>query len=179
MLCNFARNNFRNCLGLITALCVLSVGHSAMAQDAAAPNGPEMSAYIGTLLPNQIKGVTEILPTWGARYSQPLSVGYVEGGFRDSHAKGVDFDVLSVAYRYDMNTIEGFTNILYLGYQMSAYRPINMQDRIWTGGGFVGSGLMIKVASSFWLRTDLGLTVSPGTSLFLNIGFAIRAPGGN
>lgn len=140
--------------------------------------GPEVSGYIGTLLPNQISGVTEILPAWGLRYSHPLSFGFVEAGVRDSHAKGVVWDVVSLDMRFDMNTVEGFTNIFYLGVDMNAYKPEFRGDRIWIGGAHVGTGLLMKVASTFWIRSDIGLAVSPGTSLFLNIGFAIRTPAG-
>lgn len=175
MSCNLARNIFRNCLGLIAAIFLTP---HAFAEDNA-PKGPEFGGYMATVLPNQIKGVTEILPAWGVRYSYPLTVGYIEGGLRDSHAKGVDFDVLSIDYRYDTNQIEGFTNIFYLGYNENYYRPVNTTKRNLIGGGFFGSGLMMKVASTFWLRTDLSLAVSPGTSLMLGLGFVIRAPGGN
>ncbi len=155
------------------------VSQNAVAQGTSANQfGPEVSGYIGTLLPNQISGVTEILPTWGLRYSYPLSFGFLEASVRDSHAKGVVWDVASLDMRFDMNTVEGFTNIFYLGVDMNAYKPEFRGDRIWTGGAHVGTGLLMKVASTFWIRTDLGIAVSPGTSLFLNIGFAIRTPAG-
>lgn len=152
---------------------------NAAAQGSANQFGPEISGYVGTLLPNQIPGVTEILPAWGVRYSYPVGFGFLEAALRDSHAKGVVWDVASLTMRFDMNTVEGFTNIFYVGYDMNVYKPVFRGDRIWTGGGHVGSGLIMKVASTFWIRTDLGIAASPGTSLFLNIGFVIRTPAGN
>jgi len=151
---------------------------NALAQGSSNQYGAEASGYIGTLLPNQIAGVSEILPVWGLRYSHPVSFGFVEAGVRDSHAKGVVWDVVSLDLRFDMNTVDGFTNIFYLGADMNAYKPTFRGDRIWTAGGHFGSGLLMKVANSFWIRTDIGLAVSPGTSLFLNIGIALRTPAG-
>jgi hypothetical protein len=162
------------CLSTFLVLFV----QNAAAQVNANQYGSEVSGYVGTLLPNQISGVTEILPHWGLRYSHPLSFGFVEAGVRDSHAKGILWDVVSLDLRFDMNTVEGFTNIFYIGADMNAYKPEFRGDRIWTGGAHFGSGLLMKVASTFWIRTDIGLAVSPGTSLFLNLGFAIRTPAG-
>lgn len=173
------RAQIRKRLGLLTAVFLsLQAGYASAQTGATEKFGPEFSGHIGTLLPNQIPGVTEILPAWGLRYSYPLTFGYLEGGVRDSHAKGVAFDVASIDMRFDMNTVEGFTNIFYVGYDMNAYLPANSNKRIWTGGAHLGSGLMMKVASTFWLRTDLSFAVSPGTSLYLGIGFAIRTPAG-
>ena len=181
MLRNFCLNVFRfnrSSLDLVAILFVVLVAQNAAAQGTSNQFGPEFGGYVGTLLPNQISGITEILPSWGVRYSHPLSFGFIEGSFRDSHAKGVIWDVGSLAMRFDMNTVEGFTNIFYLGVDMNAYKPDFRGDRIWTGGAHVGTGLLMKVANTFWIRTDLGLAVSPGTSLFLNIGIAIRTPAG-
>jgi hypothetical protein len=172
MFCNLCRL-------ILVGLSVVFIATPLLAQGTSTKFGPEINGHIGTLLPNQIPGVTEILPCWGLRYSHPIGGALLEAGYRNTHAKGVDFDLMSIGLRLDMNTIEGFTNIFYGGYDMTSYIPATQTARTWKGGGHLGSGLMMHVASSFWIRTDLSFHVSPGTSLYLGLGFVIRTPGGN
>lgn len=172
MICNLYRL-------ILTGLVIISASRPLLAQGTSTRFGPEINGHIGTLLPNQIEGVTEILPCWGLRYSHPIGGAIAEASYRNSHAKGVDFDLMSLGLRLDMNTIDGFTNVFYGGYDMSSYIPEGQTQRTWKGGGHLGSGLMMHVASSFWLRTDLSFHVRPGTSLYLGLGFVIRTPAGN
>ena len=177
MFCNLRRFSISAWPCFLSLVFVILASSNVQAQQTSVKYGNEFGGYIGTWLPNQIDGVTEILPAWGLRYAVPISGAVVEGGLRRSHAKGVDFDLVHLDLRFDMNTVEGFTNVFYIGYDLNSYIPLNYPERTWKGGVHAGSGLMMHVASSFWLRTDLSLAVSPGTSLYLGVGFVIRSPG--
>lgn len=163
---------------LTLSLALIINGSSASAQDSEAKFGSELSAHVGTWLPNQIPGITEIMPGWGARYSLSLGTPMLEIGYRNHHAKGVDFNVASLDLRYDMNMIDSFTNVFYIGYDLNGYTPLGESERKWKGGTHVGTAFLMHVVSTFWLRMDMSFAVSPGTSLYLGFGFALRAPEG-
>lgn len=146
-----------------------------MAQDGGAANGSEISLFLGTMLPNQIDGITEILPLFGGRYGfRTGTIGVAEFGLTNSHAEGVDFTTLSGSIRADLPAIDQFVGIIYGGVDINYYRPAGKDNRSTDTGLHVGTGLMAHMSDTLWLRTDLKFMVQPGTSLAFLAGLVFK-----
>lgn len=162
---------------ILILLGLLIVPASGFAQESGGgEGGSEVSIYLGSMLPNQIEGVTEILPVFGGRYGMhTASVGVLEFGLSNSHAEGVDFTTLSASLRADLPAIDQFVGIVYGGLDVNYYRPVTSSERRTETGLHVGSGLLMHISDTLWLRSDLKFAVSPGTSLSILFGFVFRA----
>lgn len=145
------------------------------AQEGGEGGGSEISLYIGSMLPNQIDGVTEILPVFGGRYGISTgSFGVAEFGLSNTHAEGVDFTTLTGSIRADLPAIDQFFGMVYAGLDVNYYRPVTSEDRRTELGAHVGAGLMMHTSDTLWLRTDMKFMASPGTSLSFLFGFVFR-----
>jgi hypothetical protein len=146
-----------------------------MAQEAGGADGSEISLFLGSMLPNQIDGITEILPLMGGRYGfHTANLGVVELGLTNTHAEGVDFTTLSGSLRADLPAIDQFVGIFYGGIDLNYYRPAGSENRSTDTGLHLGTGLMVHVSDTLWFRTDLKFMASPGTSLSIMAGFLFR-----
>ncbi len=146
----------------------------ALAQ-ASGDGGDEISLFLGTMLPNQIEGVTEVLPTFGGRYGiRTGSIGMVELGFANVHAEGVDFTTISASLRADLPAMEDFFGIFYGGLDGHYYRPVGADSRKTETGLHVGGGLMVHASDTLWFRSDLKFQAQPGTSLLFLFGLVFR-----
>ncbi len=146
-----------------------------MAQEGGSADGSEISLYLGSMLPNQIDGVTEILPIFGGRYGiSTASAGVLEFGLSNIHAEGVDFTTLSVSLRADLPAIDQFVGIFYGGLDLNYYRPATASSRTTETGLHIGTGLMMHTTDTLWFRTDLKFMASPGTSLSLLFGIVLK-----
>lgn len=162
---------------LVLTTAVFLISSPAHAQDGAATatSGSEISLFVGSLLPNQIEGVTEILPVFGGRYGfKTGSFGVVELGLSNSHAQGVDFSTFSGSLRADLPPIDQFTGFFYGGLDFNYYRPVNSDSRKSETGLHVGTGLTVHMSDSLWLRSDLNFMVQPGTSLSILFGLVYK-----
>lgn len=147
----------------------------AQAQEGGEGGGSEISLYLGTMLPNQIDGVTEILPLFGGRYGlRTGSVGTLEFGLTNTHAEGVDFTTFTGSLRADLPAMDGFFGIIYTGIDINYYRPAGSEDRRTETGFHIGSGLLMQASDTLWFRSDLKFMASPGTSLSLLFGLVFR-----
>ena len=149
----------------------------AFAQDSGS-NPDEISLYLGSMLPNQIPGVTEILPVAGGRYGIGTRLGTFEFGGANSHASGIDFTTFEADLRGDFPVAEGLLGIGYGGFDYNWYSPIGSSNRQSETGFHVGVGAMMLASNTLWLRTDLKFMGGPGTSLYLLFGFVFRGVGG-
>lgn len=156
---------------------ILASPFIANAQEQTSSGGNEISLHTGSLLPNQIDGVTEILPVWGARYGLGTQLGVVELGGSNVHAQGVDFTTLTASLRGDVPLADQIQGIIYGGLDFNWYRPEAESERKSVTGVHVGTGLMMHVADTFWLRSELKFMGGPGTSLYIGFGVVFRAPG--
>ena len=146
-----------------------------MAQDGGSANGSEISLFLGTMLPNQIDGITEILPLFGGRYGfRTGTFGVAEFGLSNAHAEGVDFTTLSGTIRADLPAIDQFVGIFYGGVDINYYRPNGKDNRSTDTGLHIGTGLMVHLSDTLWLRTDLKFMVQPGTSLSILGGIVFK-----
>lgn len=162
--------------GLVFAIVFCATGERASAQEGSA-GASDFSLYVGSLLPNQIDGVTEILPVWGARYGLGTQLGTVEFGGSNTHAQGVDFTTLTVSLRGDIPVADQTLGLIYGGLDLNYYQPVNETSRQTVTGVHIGTGLMVKVVDTLWLRADLKFMGGPGTSLYLAAGLVFRPSG--
>ena len=139
----------------------------------------EFSGHLGYLLPNQIDGVTEILPVFGLRYAYPAAPAVsIEGGAENSHASGVDYTTLTLDLRGELEPMQHFLALFYGGVNFHWYAPVGKSDRQTDWGGNLGGGLMMKVTDTVWLRGDLRFDANPGTALYFGFGIAFRESAG-
>lgn len=143
----------------------------------ASPWGSEYSFHAGSLLPNQIDGISEIMPFVGLRYASSLNYGSLEFSAANSHAHGADYSLFSVSYRGELSPMPDLSTILYIGPDFHYYRPTNLTSRRNDTGFHVGSGLMMHLGGPFWLRADMKFNMHPGTALYIGFGFALRSSG--
>ncbi len=163
---------------LLASIAFLAApGASAQSDDAAAW-GHEFGLHVGSLLPNQIEGVSEIMPIVGFRYAGSLSYGALEGGVVNSHAHGADVSVFSLSYRGELAPMPDLATLFYAGPDLHYYRPTGQSGRRSETGFHVGSGMMLLLGGPLWFRADMKFNMNPGTALFIGVGIAVRAPGG-
>lgn len=155
-------------------VCGLCVSHQARAQQGG--EGTEIQLFVGDMLPNQIDGVTDILPIFGARYGLGTSFGTVEGGFMNSHASGVDFTTLELSLRGDVPAGDGLVGSIYAGGDFNYYTEKNSTNRQSVDGLHIGVAGQFMVSNTLWLRSDLKFMGGPGTSLYLLFGLVFRDP---
>lgn len=154
---------------------LLSFMGGANSAFAAGDGTDEISGHLGSMLPNQIEGVTEILPIFGFRYAHSVASGLsIEGGLENAHAKGVDFTAATFDLRGDIPLGDQMFALLYGGLTFNYYSKINTQDRQSEWGGNVGGALLAGITETLAVRADLRMSASPGTSLYLGFGLAFR-----
>lgn len=151
---------------------------NAFAQEgSSSAGGSEFSLFVGSLLPNQIDGVSEILPVFGGRYGIATErLGVAEFGFGNSHAEGVDFTTFSASLRADLPPVDQFIGSVYGGLDISYFRPAGSEDRKTDTGLHVGAALSMYASDTLWFRSDLKFNAAPGTSLSLLFGIVFQSP---
>lgn len=158
---------------LAISIVLISWAPSAHAQDQG--GGSEYSLFLGTMLPNQIEGVTEILPVFGGRYGTRTSTfTTAEFGLSNIHAEGIDFTTFSASLRADLPAVDSFFGFVYGGLDLNYYRPIRKTERKFDPGFHVGAGMMMHIGGTLWLRSDLKFMAEPGTSLQILFGLVFR-----
>jgi hypothetical protein len=161
-------------LVLIAAIALAgSLVFSTPAQ-AAEGGGNDISMFVGSMLPNQIDGVSEVLPVFGGRYGLGTRFGMVELGGSNSHARGVDFTTIEANYRHDIPVDSDVLGLIEGGLDFNYYIPENESSRKAETGFHIAAGGMMMVSKAFWLRSDLKFMGGPGTSLTLLFGFVLR-----
>jgi hypothetical protein len=149
----------------------------AQAQDA--ESGTDFSMFVGYMLPNQIEGVTEILPLFGGRYAYSFGGGAgMEITGENAHAMGVDWTSFGLNFRAELPVTSGVSALVYAGPDLHYYIPINDTARRVDYGAHFGVAALMLVTDTLWLRSDLKLAGNPGTSLSLLFGLMFRSAGG-
>ncbi|MDZ4662152.1 MAG: hypothetical protein SGJ18_11100 [Pseudomonadota bacterium] len=139
--------------------------------------GSEWGFHLGSFLPNQIDGITEILPMWGLRYGFKTKRGFIEAGADFSKAMGTRFSSLSLGVRGDI-PVQSLVGHVSLGLDIHQVIPPDTEHTTYLGGGHVGGGIMALVGGDVWFRTDMKFNFNPGTSLYIGFGFIFRFPEG-
>lgn len=135
---------------------------------------PEFSLTTGPLLPNQIEGVTEIMPTWGFRYSVPKKAASIDYGMLMSNAKGVTLYDAYLSLRANIK-VETLIGIAYIGPDIHYDKVAGGESKTYFGG-HIGGGMMMQIGGLLYFRTDMKFNVNPGTSLYIGFGFSLGLP---
>ncbi len=147
----------------------------ARAQSSSSNFGSEFNVQAGPMLPDQIQGVAEILPTWGFFYKIPMAGAGLEFGLMDSHAKGIDFTTLPIRGRFDIPIDNFLTTMIFAGPEINYYSEVNTTDRNTVVGFHAGVGAMYHVLETLWVRFDMKYSVNPGDSLYFGFGISFRS----
>lgn len=110
--------------------------------------GEAYGVHIGPLLPNQIPGMREIMPTLGARYAYPLTQGHAEIGLSNANAWGTSYYNGSLSYRGDFS-LDDIHGLVYIGLDTHYYNPPSEPFQLYFGA-------MLAAALPFQLATDFG-----------------------
>jgi hypothetical protein len=155
----------------------ISLGYSqfSLAQSDNTPS--EINLFVGNMLPNEIQGVTDILPVFGGRYSFGTGFGGVELGGMNTHAFGTDFTTLEASLKGNMTLSQGLEGVFYGGGDFNYYSEKNQTNRQIAYGLHAGGGAMMLVSDTLWLRGELKFMAGPGTSLYLLFGLVFRSNG--
>jgi hypothetical protein len=132
--------------------------------------------HTGPLLPNQIQGMTEIMPTWGARYAFPLRKGHLELGLANSQSSGTSYYNVSASYRGDVQ-LEDMFAVLYAGLDTHYWHPPG-EAFLTNFGAHVGGGFAAHLSDQLWFRSDMKFNLNPGTALYIGFGLEWREKGG-
>ena len=159
-----------------SALCVSarSLAQSSPGGSEGGPSESELSFHFGSLLPNQIGGVSEIMPLAGARYAFPLNYGAIEAGFSSANAHGVSYKLVSASFRGELSPMPDMIALFYAGPDFHYYTPANAPEARSEWGFHVGSAVEMHLGGPFWLRSDMRFNLNPGTALYLGFGLALR-----
>lgn len=133
----------------------------------------ELGFHLGSLLPSQIDGVTEIMGLGGVRGGLMISQGtYFEGGMIFGNGSGQKWKNLHADLRMDV-PVENLVGLAYIGADSTYYKGVNASSRL-IFGGHVGAGLRTQITGLTWFRSDMKFSFSPGSSLYIGFGFEFR-----
>lgn len=133
----------------------------------------EMGFHLGSLLPNQITGVTEIMGLGGGRMAVRLSPGsYFEFGGIFGNGEGQKWKNIHADVRMDV-PIENLVALAYVGADAVYFSGQGNADRL-IFGGHAGGGVQMHLTGSAWFRSDMKFSFSPGTSLYIGFGISWR-----
>ena len=140
--------------------------------------GTEFNIQTGPMLPDQIHGVTEILPTWGFFYKVPMAGAGLEFGLLNSHSNGLDYTSLPIRGRFDISIDHYMTALAFAGPEINYYTEANSSNPMTVVGFHAGGGLMYHVLETLWFRFDMKYSVNPGDALYFGFGFSFRSAEG-
>ncbi len=131
-----------------------------------------VTPHTGPLLPNQVDGISEIMPTAGLNLGLKAGRGLWELGTYFSNAYGAGYHNVAASYRIIM-PMEGLEAHLFGGLDFVRYRSVEFDTRS-TLGAHAGVGVGAPLGSGIVLRTDMKFNVNPGTSLYVGFGLEVR-----
>jgi hypothetical protein len=161
-------------LFIFAAVCISSQASAQNPDSEKKEYGFEWGLHTGPLLPNQLEGVTEIMPTWGGQIAFPNRKAFIEIGATSSRAYGTTLYNGYVSYRGDV-VVDTLTGIFYAGLDLHHITPSEQTGQVY-GGGHVGAGLMTVISDVAWFRADMKLNLNPGTALYIGFGIQFRLP---
>ncbi len=136
--------------------------------------GIEYGLATGVLLPDQIEGVTEVLPYWTARMAWSIG-GWksLEISGANATAEGVRYNRASLSLRTEI-PMDQMSALLFLGVDGHYLKPEGETSYDFVGGGHVGAGMTALIGDMLWLRTDMNFSLNPGVGLWIGFGFVLR-----
>lgn len=128
---------------------------------------------VGNLLPDQIEGITEITPMWGAAVGMHKMDMAYSFQFTNANAKGAKINVYSVEARKEV-PISNLVGMISFGADIQGIISPGKTERTYYGGAHVGGGILALISSGLYIRMNMKFTASPGVSLFLGFGLLYR-----
>ncbi len=142
----------------------------------------EASFFCGPFLPNQIKGITELMTLCGARLGFKINDNtWLESSFISGSGSAQQYKIGSLSFRTDVAYDDIIASFNIGGDVHMATQPLydafgntsGDQSNIYLGG-HAGGSLWAKINDALYLRTDMTFNFSPGTSLFIGFGLVFR-----
>jgi hypothetical protein len=156
----------------IPALCIIIIAELIFGTLAHAQSEAGSSDYVGfqlgTLLPSQVPGVTEILPTAQLSYGIPESFGWAEAAITDANAKGTSWCEVSAGIRSNV-PMQSLYGILFIGLDFQIYQPPQGSPNFYPGG-YVGGGFGTALTQALHIRTELKFNINPGIAMYFGFG---------
>jgi hypothetical protein len=133
----------------------------------------EFYGEMGSLLPDQIDGVTEIMPMWGfgvgmSNLSSAYSLQYI-----NSTANGIKINAFSLETRKDV-PFSSLVGSVSLGLDYQGITLPGEESATYYGGGHVGGGILALISSGLYVRMNMKFAFSPGVAMFLGFGLLYR-----
>lgn len=133
----------------------------------------EGSLLIGSLLPNQISGVTEIMGLGGVRAGMRLGPSsWAETALVTGNGSGQSWQNLGADVRMDI-PVENLVGVAFVGLDITQFQGPN-SSTTFNFGGHVGGGMQGHLGGDFWARADMKFGFSPGVSLTISLGLVWR-----
>ena len=146
----------------------------SQAQNSQNPWSIEYGLMMGSFLPDQIDGVTEIQPFWGGRFGWSTGMrSSIELRALNSTAKGTKYNIGSISFRSELPS-ELMALMVYGGLDAHYYSISTNEDFNSTGGVHVGAALTTLLGDILYFRTDMRFNFNPGVGLFIGFGFVVR-----
>lgn len=157
----------------IACLSFSAFGQAAGGDDTLGGGDYELGMLIGSLLPHQISGVSEIMGLGGVRGGMRFNpAGWLEAALAMGNGNGQSWRDLAVDVRMDI-PVENLVGIAFLGLDAIQYSGVGTSSTIGFGG-HVGGGIQANVGGPIWLRSDMKFQFNPGTSLTIGLSFLWR-----
>jgi hypothetical protein len=137
----------------------------------------EVGMHLGTLLPNQIGGVSEIMSLGGIRGGVRIAQqGWWESGLITGNGEGQTWRNIHTDIRMDI-PYENLVGIAGVGLDIIQFSGPSTSSTL-DFGGHVNLGVQANLGGSIWFRTDMKFGFSPGTSLYIGFGLTYRGGAG-
>lgn len=159
---------------------LLAIGFSAAGQQPAGsdsetantgpnPRGYSVGLFTGSLLPNKVSGVRELLPHWGFRLGHPFRNTQLEYNFAMANAKGKTYQLGFVSLR---NPVEIPALIFHwiVGVDVHRYKQSPTSGFRQSAGWHAGFGARFELTGGVSFRTDFRQGFSPGQQLLIMLG---------
>lgn len=149
---------------------------NAQENDGSEKNFSDFGVHFGPLLPSRILGVREVINGWGLRMGTNTGKGFFEIDYFNARGGGVFYQTGSIDYRLDVTSSLINAHFI-LGGHADYYKPVDPRSNTVAFGWHYGGGIVQEVAGPILMRGDFKFRFSPGTSLYVGIGFVYRFSG--
>lgn len=154
-------------------LALLLSAQSAWAQQG---SGSKMEFLLegGSILPDQIDGVSEILPAWGLGVglaTTPAKAYLLE--FINATSEGVQLYNVALSARADFD-VSSLKGIVSGGADLVGLERPGHEGRNYYGGAHFGGGMMALISKGLYARMNMKFNLNPGVSMFIGFGLLYR-----
>lgn len=134
----------------------------------------EYAVVGGWVLPDQVPGMTEVLPTWGLRGGLGVSQRtLLSASYFNALAKGVDSHQLNLEARYSAFS-EGVIGYLSAGAALLRYESDTLEEEQQKVNILMSTGALLHLNHRLWLQSEMQFQLDPGVQLRLTFGLAYR-----